>query len=55
MVRKSKLFNIMLSDNVQYWLQKSIEIMLTWGEKIVLNKGVYTDKEINSLIGLELK
>ena len=25
------------------------------GKKIVLNKGVYTDKELNSLIGTELK
>ena len=25
------------------------------GKKIVLNKGVYTDKELNSLIGMELK
>ena len=25
------------------------------GKKIVLNKGVYTDKEPNSLIGMELK
>ena len=46
---------IMLSDNVQYWLQGSIEVLLKTGKKIVLNKGVYTDKELNSLIGLELK
>ena len=25
------------------------------GKKIVLNKGVYTDKELNALIGMELK
>ena len=25
------------------------------GKKIVLNQGVYTDKELNSLIGMELK
>ena len=25
------------------------------GKKIVLNKGVYTDEELNSLIGMELK
>ena len=25
------------------------------GKKIVLNKGVYTDKELNSLIGMKLK
>ena len=45
----------MLSDNVQYWLQGSIEVLLKMGEKIVLNKGVCMDKELNALIGLELK
>ena len=46
---------IMLSNNVQYWLQGSIEVLLKTSEKIVLNKGEYTDREINSLIGLGLK
>ena len=45
----------MLSDNVQYWLQESIEVLLKMGKKIVPNKGVYMDKELNALIGLELK
>ena len=45
----------MFSDNVQYWLQGSIEVLLKTGKKIVLNKGLYTDKKLNSLIGLELK
>ena len=45
----------MLGDNVQYWLQGSIEVLLKTGKKIVLNKGVYTDKELNSLIGMELR
>ena len=45
----------MLSDNVQYWLQGSIEVLLKTSKKIVLNKVVYTDKELNALIGLELK
>ena len=45
----------MLSNNVQYWLQGSIEVLLKTGKKIVLNKGVYMDKELNSLIGMELK
>ena len=45
----------MFSNNVQYWLQRSIEVLLKTGKKIVLNKGVYTDKELNSLIGLELE
>ena len=44
-----------LSDNVQYWLQGSIEVLLRMGKKIVLNKGVYTDKELNARLGLELK
>ena len=44
----------MLSDNVQYWLQGSIEVLLKMGKKIVLNKVVYMDKELNSQIGLEL-
>ena len=29
----------MLSNNVQYWLQGSIEVLLKTGKKIVLNKG----------------
>ena len=45
----------MLSNNVQYWLQGSIEVLLKTGKKIVLNKGVYTDKELNSLVGTELR
>ena len=45
----------MLSDNVQYWLQGSIKVLLNTSKKIVLNKGVYTDKELNAILGLELK
>ena len=30
-------------------------MLLETGKKIVLNKGVYTDKELNTLIGTELK
>ena len=45
----------MFSNNVQYWLQGSIEVLLKMGKKIVLNKGVYTDKELNSLTGMELR
>ena len=30
-------------------------MLLKTDRKIVLNKGVYTDKELNSLIGMELK
>ena len=36
-------------------LHRSIEVLSIRGKKIVLNKGVYTDKELNSLIGMELK
>ena len=53
--RKDTAVISMLSDKVQYWLQGSIEVMLKTGKKIVLNKGVYTDKELNSLIRMELK
>ena len=45
----------MFSNNVLYWLQGSIEVSLEMGKKIVLNKGVYTDKELNTLIMTELK
>ena len=45
----------MFSNNVQYWLQGTIEVLLKMGKKIVLNKVVYMDKELNALIGLELK
>ena len=45
----------MFSNNVQYWLQGTKEVLLKMGEKIVLNKVVYMDKELNALIGLELK
>ena len=45
----------MFSNNVQYWLQGSIEVLFKMGKKVVLNKGVYMDKELNSVIGLELK
>ena len=45
----------MLSDNVQYWLQGSIEVLSVTGKKIVLNKGVYTGKELDSLIGVKMK
>ena len=44
-----------LSNNVLYWLQVPIEVMLETGKKIVLNKGVYTDKELNAIIGQKLR
>ena len=42
-------------SNCQILLHRSIEVLSVTGKKIVLNKGVYTDKELNSLIGTELK
>ena len=45
----------MHSNNSQILLQKSIEVLLYTGKKIVLNKGVYIDKELDSWIGMELK
>ena len=45
----------MFSNNVQYWLQVTTEVLLKMGKKIVLNKAVYMDQELNALIGLELK
>ena len=42
-------------SNSQILLHRSIEFLLKTGKKIVLNKGVYTDKELNSLIGMELQ
>ena len=45
----------MFSNNVQYWLQGTLKVLLKTGKKMVLNKAVYMDKELNALIGLELK
>ena len=45
----------MHSNNAQYWLQGPIEVLSITGKKIGLNKAVYTDKELNALIGAELK
>ena len=42
-------------NNSQILFQKSMEVLLCKGKKIVLNRGVYTDKELDSLIGMELK
>ena len=42
-------------SNSQILLHRSIECLLKTGKKIVFNKGVYTDKELNSLIETELK
>ena len=42
-------------SNSQILLHRSIEFLLKAGKKILLNKGVYRDNELNSLIGMELK
>ena len=42
-------------SNSQILLHRSIEVSSVTGKKIVLNKGVYMDKELNSLIGTDLK
>ena len=42
-------------SNSQILLHGSIEVLSITGKKIVLNKGVYMDKELNSIIGTELK
>ena len=46
---------IMHISNSQILLHRSVEVLSFTGKKIVLNKGVYMDKELNSLIGMELK
>ena len=45
----------MFSDNVQYWLKEPMKLLLKMGEEKKLSKGVCTDKELNALIGLEMK
>ena len=45
----------MYISNSQILLHRSIEVLSITGKKIVLNKGVYMDMELNSLIGMELK
>ena len=45
----------MHSSNSQILLPRSIKVLSIMGKKIVLNKGVYMDKELNSLMGMELK
>ena len=45
----------MFSNNSQIFLPKSMDVLLYTGKKTVLNKGVYMDKELDLLIGMELK
>ena len=46
---------IMFSNNVQYWLKEPMKILLKMGKEMELKKEVYMDKELNAMIGLELK
>ena len=41
--------------NSQILLHRCIKVLSVTGKKIVLNKRVYMDNELNSLIGMELK
>ena len=43
----------MLSDNVQYSLKEPVKVLLKMGEERELSKAMYTDKELDALIGLE--
>ena len=43
----------MFSDNGQYWLKEPMKVLLKTGKEKKLSKRVYTDKELNTLIGLE--
>ena len=45
----------MFNNNSQILLKKSMEVLLYTGKKIVLNKGIHRDKELDSLIGTKLK
>ena len=45
----------MLSNNVQYLLKESMKIRLKTSEDMALREGVYMDKKLNAMIGLELK
>ena len=45
----------MYISNSQILLHRSIEFFLKTSKEIVLNKGVYTNKELHSLIGMEMK
>ena len=45
----------MLSDNAQYQLKGPMKVPLKTGEIINLTKGVYMDRELNVLMGMEVK
>ena len=43
------------SNNVQYLLKEPVKLVLKTGEDVELKKGVYTDKELDAIIGSEMK
>ena len=45
----------MFSNNVQYLLKEPVKLVLKTGEDVELKKGVYTDKELDAIIGSEMK
>ena len=45
----------MFSGNVQYLLKEPVKLVLKMGKDVELKNGVYTDKELNAIIGLEMK
>ena len=45
----------MFSDNVQCWLKGPMKVLLKTGKEIMLTKAVYTNKELNAILGLRLK
>ena len=53
--KKEIAFVSMHISNSQILLHRPIEVLSITGKKIMLNKVVYMDKELNSLIGMELK
>ena len=53
--KKKKEKNEEKKDNVQYWLKGPMKVLLQTGEETVLTKGVYTEKELNAILGPGLK
>ena len=45
----------MFSNNVQYLLKEPVKLVLKTDRDVELKKGVYTDKELNSIIGSEMQ
>ena len=45
----------MFSNNVQDLLKEPMKLVLKTDENVELKKGVYTDKELNAIIGSEMK